>query len=165
MWRWGGASYHRGVDRKETGDAQIPDRDGGFASGRRDRRRRSCSPDQAMGTGLLSDMPLFSSAAELDESNCRLICPIAAAMVGVCLTGIGILQVAVSVARRSTLADDLLAIDALFFLTAMLSSYFALRLQSAQRLHRLEQLADKSFIAAMILMTGACFVITYALHF
>jgi hypothetical protein len=86
-------------------------------------------------------------------------------MVGVCLTGIGILQVAVSVARRSTLADDLLAIDALLFLTAMLSSYFALRLQSPQRLHRLEQLADKSFIAAMILMTGACFVITYALHF
>lgn len=102
--------------------------------------------------------------AELDERTCRLICPIAAAMVGVCLTGIGILQVTISVARRTTLADDLLSLDALLFLTAMLSSYFALRLNSSRRLHRLEQLADTSFIAGMVLMTIACFVITYAVH-
>lgn len=109
-------------------------------------------------------MPLPVSSADLDERTCRLICPIAAAMVGVCLTGIGILQVTVSLARRTTLADDLLAIDALLFLAAMLSSYFALRLNSSRRLHRLEQLADTSFIAGMCLMTIACFVITYAVH-
>lgn len=107
-------------------------------------------------------MPVRNS--ELDARTCRLICPIAAAMVGVCLTGIGILQVSISVARRSTFADDLLAIDALLFLTAMLSSYFALRLNSSQRLHRLEQCADASFIAGMLLMTLACFVITYAVR-
>lgn len=110
------------------------------------------------------DASLPISSAELDERTCRLICPIAAAMIGVCLTGIGILQVTISVARRTTLADDLLSLDALFFLTAMLSSYFALRLNSSQRLHRLEQLADASFIAGMVLMTIACFVITYAVH-
>ncbi|WP_294031061.1 hypothetical protein [Sphingopyxis sp.] len=109
-------------------------------------------------------MPLPISRSELDERTCRLICPIAAAMVGVCLTGIGILQVTISVARRTTLADDLLSIDALLFLTAMLSSYFALRLNSSRRLHRLEQLADASFIAGMLLTTIACFVITYAVH-
>lgn len=104
------------------------------------------------------------SNAELDERTCRLICPIAAAMVGVCLTGIGILQVVVSVGRRATLADDLLSADALLFLIAMLSSYFALRLNSAARLHSLERLADASFIIAMVLMTAACFVVTYAVH-
>lgn len=104
------------------------------------------------------------SQRALSERACRMICPIAAAMVGVCLTGIGILQVTISVARRTTLADDLLSIDALLFLTPMLSSYFALRLNSSRRLHRLEQLADASFIAAMLLMTMACFVITYAVH-
>ena len=109
-------------------------------------------------------MALPVSSAELDERMCRLICPIAAAMVGVCLTGIGILQVTVSVARRTTFADDLLSLDALLFLTAMLSSYFALRLNSSRRLHRLEQIADASFIAGMVLMTMACFVITYAVH-
>lgn len=110
------------------------------------------------------NVPLPISRSELDERTCRLICPIAAAMVGVCLTGIGILQVTVSVVRRTTLADDLLSLDALLFLTAMLSSYFALRLNSSRRLHRLEQLADVSFIGAMLLMTIACFVITYAVH-
>ena len=85
-------------------------------------------------------------------------------MVGVCLTGIGILQVTVRLARRTTLADDLLSLDALLFLTAMLSSYFALRLNSSRRLHSLEQTADASFIAGMVLMTIACFVITYAVH-
>ena len=108
-------------------------------------------------------MPIFRSSERLDERLCRLICPIAAAMVGVCLTGIGILQVVVSVDQRATFADDMLSADALLFLIALLSSYFALRLKSAKRLHRLEQIADASFIVAMILMTAACFVITYAL--
>jgi len=108
-------------------------------------------------------MPIFRSSERLDERLCRLICPIAAAMVGVCLTGIGILQVVVSVDQRATFADDMLSADALLFLIALLSSYFALRLKSAKRLNRLEQIADASFIVAMILMTAACFVITYAL--
>ncbi|NIJ21526.1 putative membrane protein [Sphingomonas naasensis] len=99
----------------------------------------------------------------LDERTCRLICPIAAAMVGVCLTAIGILRVATAVRRQDTIADDLLSIDALLFLVAMLASYFALRVQSHVRLHWLERIADRSFIAAMLLLTLACFVITYAL--
>ncbi|PZU57660.1 MAG: hypothetical protein DI547_13405 [Sphingobium sp.] len=109
-------------------------------------------------------MPILSSNARLDERTCRLICPIAAAMVGVCLTGIGILRVVISVERHPTLADDMLSVDALLFLIALLSSYFALRLDSEKRLHRLEQIADATFIAAMVLMTAACFVITYALN-
>ena len=48
----------------------------------------------------------------LDEQVCRLICPIASAMVGVCLTGIGLLHVGVAIGRRASIADDLLAIDA-----------------------------------------------------
>jgi hypothetical protein len=108
---------------------------------------------------LLSDRR--TSAALLDERICRLICPIAAAMVGVCLTGIGLLHVVSAVKRRGNLGDDLLSIDALLFLLATLSSYFALRAPTA-RLHGLERIADVSFIAAMVLLTAACFVITYA---
>jgi hypothetical protein len=101
--------------------------------------------------------------AVLDESICRLICPIASGMVGVCMTGIGVLRVAFMVHRRETVADDLLSIDALMFLLATLSSYFALRVQSHARLHWLERIADGTFIAAMVLLTVACFVITYSL--
>lgn len=99
----------------------------------------------------------------LDERTCRLICPIAAAMVGVCLTGIGLLRVATAVRRQGTIADDLLSLDAVLFLAATLASYFALRVQSHARLHGLERMADRTFIAAMLLLTLACFVITYAL--
>jgi hypothetical protein len=101
--------------------------------------------------------------AALDERTCRLICPIASAMVGVCMTGIGLLRVAFTMHDRRTFADDLLSIDALTFLLATLSSYFALRVQSRSRLHWLERVADASFILAMLLLTIACFVITYSL--
>lgn len=113
--------------------------------------------------GIMPDHsdPLHGS---LDERTCRLICPIAAAMVGVCLTGIGLLHVTISLRARQTLADDLLAVDALIFLIATLSSYFALRVQGVRRLHRLERIADATFILAMTLMTAACFLITYSLN-
>lgn len=101
--------------------------------------------------------------ARLDAGTCRLICPIASAMVGVCLTGIGLLRVAMVVRGGETVADDLLSIDALAFLLAALCSYFALRVQSVARLHWLERIADAAFIAAMLMLTMACFVITYSL--
>lgn len=103
------------------------------------------------------------ASAVLDERTCRMICPIAATMVGVCLTGIGLLHVAISVRGRSTIADDLLSADSVLFLLATLTSYFALRAQSRTRLHWLERVADAAFILAMLLLTIACFVITYAI--
>ncbi|MEH3048674.1 hypothetical protein [Sphingomonas adhaesiva] len=100
----------------------------------------------------------------LDERICRLICPIAAAMVGVCLTGIGLLHVTLAIGRRAGFADDLLAVDSLLFLVAMLSSYIALRRLEHGRVHTLERVADATFMTAMLLLTVACFVITYALN-
>ncbi len=102
-------------------------------------------------------------ARALDERICRMICPIASAMVGVCLTGIGLLHLATGVGAPAGIADDLLAIDSLLFLVATLASYMALRTLPNRRLHRLERTADAAFIAAMLLLTAACFVITYAL--
>lgn len=98
----------------------------------------------------------------LDERTCRLICPVAAALVGVCLTGIGLLRVVVVVHGHETLADDILSVDAVLFLIATLASYVAIRRQASRRVHWLERIADRAFIAAMLLLTFACFVITYA---
>jgi hypothetical protein len=97
----------------------------------------------------------------LDEKNCQVICPIAAGMTGVCLTAITVLRVVVTVGRRGTIADNLLALDALLFLVATLTSYLALRVPDGQRLHRMERVADLSFIGAMVLLTLVCFVITF----
>ncbi|TCM19389.1 hypothetical protein EDF56_10324 [Novosphingobium sp. PhB165] len=99
---------------------------------------------------------------KLDERTCRMICPIAAAMVGVCLTAIGIIQIKLAVQGSQTFADDLLSLDAVLFLVATLSAYFALRGGSERRLFVLEHIADVSFITAMTLMAGVCIFITYA---
>lgn len=97
----------------------------------------------------------------LADGTCRMICTISAGMVGVCLTGIGILRIVISYTRTNTFADDVLSLDAIFFLIATLAAYFALRVDSNVRLHRLEKIADTSFIIAMILLTSVCFLITY----
>jgi hypothetical protein len=84
-----------------------------------------------------------------------------AAMVGVCLTVIGLIRVVLTIRGGVTLADDLLALDAIFFLAACLLSYFALRTRSARRMHRVERLADSIFIAGLVLMVVVCAIIVY----
>jgi hypothetical protein len=88
---------------------------------------------------------------------------VSAAMVGVCLTVIGLIHIVVITNSIITLADDFLAIDALLFLTACLLSYIALRSKNTQKMYRLERTADYIFIAALILMVSACAIITYKL--
>lgn len=86
---------------------------------------------------------------------------VSSAMVGVCLTVIGLIRVVITLGRADTLADDFLAADALLFLVSCLLSYWALRCRSVRRMHRLEKVADAIFIAAMIGMVIICALITY----
>jgi hypothetical protein len=99
--------------------------------------------------------------SNLDEQTCRMIFPVSAAMVGVCLTTIGLIRIVISVDKVGTYADDLLSVNAITFLIATLTSYAALRAGTEKRLHRLEQVADLSFIGSMILLAAICVVITY----
>jgi hypothetical protein len=114
----------------------------------------------------MSELKSESAKSEsiLDEQTCKLICPISAAMVGVCLTTIGLIRIIISVDQNKvgTYADDLLSLNAITFLVATLTSYAALRTQAEKRLHRLERVADLSFIGSMVLLTVICVVITYA---
>jgi hypothetical protein len=66
-------------------------------------------------------------------------------MVGVCLTVIGLIRVVITLGTVDTLADDLLAADALLFLTSSLLSYWALRSRGLRRMHRIEKIADGIF--------------------
>ena len=88
---------------------------------------------------------------------------VSSAMVGVCLTVIGLIRVVITLGRADTLADDLLAGDALLFLISCLLSYWALRSRGSRRMHRLEKIADGIFIVAMIGMMIICAVITYSI--
>ena len=100
---------------------------------------------------------------ELEEDICVHIFAASAALLGVCLTVIGIIRVIIATSNVDTVADDLLAIDALLFLGSCLLSYWALRTRSRRRMYRVERIADAIFIVGLMLMTGVCGVITYAL--
>jgi Kef-type K+ transport system membrane component KefB len=97
----------------------------------------------------------------LEQDICIHIFTVSSAMVGVCLTVIGLIRVVITLGRGETLADDFLAGDALLFLVSCLLSYWALRCRSVRRMHRLEKAADAIFIAAMIGMVIICALITY----
>lgn len=99
----------------------------------------------------------------LEHDICIHIFTVSSPMVGVCLTVIGLIRVVITLGRADTLADDLLAGDALLFLISCLLSYWALRSRGLRRMHRLEKIADGIFIVAMIGMVIICAVITYSI--
>ena len=101
--------------------------------------------------------------SHLEHDICIHIFTVSSAMVGVCLTVIGLIRVVITLGRADTLADDLLAGDALLFLISCLLSYWALRSRGLRRMHRLEKIADVIFIVAMIGMVIICAVITYSI--
>jgi amino acid transporter len=101
--------------------------------------------------------------SHLEEDICIYLFTVSSAMVGVCLTVIGLIRVVITLGKIDTIADDLLSADAFLFLIACLLSYWALRTRSIRRMHRVERIADRIFILAMILMTAICGVITYAM--
>ncbi|HEX4665235.1 MAG TPA: hypothetical protein VH207_01440 [Chthoniobacterales bacterium] len=108
-------------------------------------------------------MPDPNSEKRLEEDISIHIFTVSAGMVGVCLTVIGLLRVVITLRKTDTLADDLLALDALLFLVACFSSYWALRTRSAQRMHRVERFADVIFLLALVLMAVICAFVTYAI--
>src|SRR6266700_5524485 len=107
--------------------------------------------------------PKRGANSHLEQDICIHIFTVSSAMVGVCLTVIGLIRVVITLGRADTLADDLLAGDALLFLISCMLSYWALRSRGLRRMHRLEKIADGIFIVAMIGMVIICAVITYTI--
>ena len=108
-------------------------------------------------------MPQTTPGDHLEEDISIHIFTVSSAMVGVCLTVIGLIRVVITFGKADTVADDLLAADAFLFLVSCLLSYSALRTRSKRRMHRRERIADGIFILAMILMVIICGFITYAI--
>src|SRR3989442_5980285 len=99
----------------------------------------------------------------LEHDICIHIFTVSSAMVGVCLTVIGLIRVVITLGKADTLADDCLAMDALSFLTSCLLSYWALRSRGLRRMHRLERIADGILIFSMVRMVLICALITYTI--
>src|SRR5438477_11817134 len=91
-----------------------------------------------------------NNKAKLEEDICIHIFTVLSAMVGVCLTVIGLIRDAITLGKADTLADDFLAGDALLFLTSCLLSYAALRARSYRRMPRIDRARDGVFIVRMV---------------
>ena len=101
--------------------------------------------------------------ARLDDDICVHIFTASAAMVGVCLTVIGIIRVVISPRHSDQVADDMLALNALLYLASCLFSYWALRTRRQSRNYRLERLADIIFLLALTLTAISASYMTWAI--
>ena len=86
---------------------------------------------------------------------------VSAALVGVCLTVIGIFRAVGELRGFTTFGDNVLAIDALIFLTSCIFAYSSLRSRNRHRKHKLEKIADILFICGLSLMAVVCTIIAY----
>jgi hypothetical protein len=88
------------------------------------------------------------------------ILPVSATMIGVCMTVISVIQLAPK-NSISSWADELLAVDSLFFLASTVLSYWSLRHQQDAR--KTERYADRFFILGMVIMVFVSFLVAFEL--
>ncbi len=88
---------------------------------------------------------------------------VSAAMVGVCLTGIGLFRVYGGTAAATRLGDDLLAIDATLFAVVCFLAFRSLRTRTKHSRQRLRLVADWLFLVALSIMVAVCLILTYDL--
>ena len=91
----------------------------------------------------------------------RHILPTSATMVGVCITVIGIVRLLETHAAIATIIDNVLAVDAMFFLMSTVVSYVALR--TTRDTPRLEHSADLLFLAGLALMVASGVMLAWEL--
>ncbi len=90
----------------------------------------------------------------------RHILPVAATMVGVCMTVITVMQLAPK-NSISSWADNLIAIDSLLFLASTILSYWSVRHE--ENLVKTESYADRLFLLGMIMMVLISFLVSFEL--
>ncbi|MGE8190325.1 hypothetical protein [Pseudomonas sp. NPDC086278] len=99
----------------------------------------------------------------LDDDICVHIFTSSGAMVGVCLTVVGILRVVINIRQEDLIGQSMLAINAIIYLTTCLIAYWALRTRKAKRNHQLERIADSLFLFGLTLTTITTGFITFAM--
>lgn len=110
----------------------------------------SYQAEEPAGAGVRRDLAerIFSTSAQL---------------VGVCLTVIGLFRVVFELNDINSIADNLMAVDALVFLGSCLLSYLALRSMKADRSLALAQAADLVFLAGLGMMVVVGGLVAYEL--
>ena len=100
---------------------------------------------------------------EIEASILVDVFSVSAAMVGVCLTVIQLIQM--NVARKpNTIVDEILAFDSIFFMIACVASFLALKSKRHSRFkRRMEKIGDGCFLLAISTMVVAITLVVYTL--
>jgi hypothetical protein len=107
--------------------------------------------------------PVSPARQAREDELCVHIFSASAALVGVCLTVIGLFRVVSRLQKIDSLADNFLAVDALGFLIACALSYLGIRSRNRERRRWVEVLADRVFLLSLGIMTLICALIAYEL--
>jgi hypothetical protein len=82
-------------------------------------------------------------------------------LAGLCITGVALFFTIGSSSMSKTVADDTLAISALFFLVCTYTIFFALRTKHNSLALVLEKIADLLFLLALTGMVASGFIMVY----
>lgn len=93
---------------------------------------------------------------------CLVIFSVSAALIGVCLTGIGLLQVVRGLSRVTTVGDEILAVDAFLFLVTCALAFLSFRARSARRRVWLRKTSDVTFFLGLLLLAAVCALIAFS---
>ncbi len=88
---------------------------------------------------------------------------VSSAMVGVCLTAIGILRLVTGENRAQTIGDDLLAVDAVVFSVSTGLAFWSFKTRNADVRKRIRWIVEVLFLIGLAVMAIASVVIAYAL--
>jgi uncharacterized membrane protein len=88
---------------------------------------------------------------------------ISAAMVGVCLTAIGILKVMTAQSHIETIADELLSADSVLFMLCCFLCFWSFKTRRERLRHLLRVVIDGLFILGLSTMVIVCAVMVYAI--
>lgn len=108
-------------------------------------------------------MPEESSKEQRAYELTLHIFSISAGLVGVCLTAIGLIRVVVSQTRVTTVADDILAADAVIFMLCCFLSFWSFKTPHAAYKSRLRAIIDTLFMIALAMMVAVCAIFAYAI--
>ncbi|MFN0053712.1 MAG: hypothetical protein ACKV0T_16145 [Planctomycetales bacterium] len=100
---------------------------------------------------------------EQQHNHMLTVFSVSAGMVGVCLTGIGLIQVMTMLKDFTTLCDELLVIDALMFLFSCFVSYWAMHHRLQKHYRRLRLVVDTFLMAGILLMFLVCAMIAWSI--
>jgi len=87
---------------------------------------------------------------------------ISAGLLGVCLTGIGLLRVLSSHRQAQTLGEELLAANALIFVLCCVLSFCSFKMRHARRRRLVRQVVDGLFLLALLFMVAVCVLVAWA---